>query len=202
LIQFSDTEIVGQHLVLDSKTELYYLGHNLTLRDCTIVLRVAARALVIAKVNFINCAIDVKRELRNYPWSGASLKACRVTGKLRGADFGRWKEGGYSWEHASISDCDFSGARLDCCRFHRCDTRTLKFPRWPCFTILDPIANNWKLGGAAWPEVFGDVVIKNLRTHPASTVALTFYAPSMAKLCNTTAEALREVVEKFDCIVY
>ena len=111
-------------------------------------------------------------------------------------------DGGYSWEHASVSDCDFSGARLDTCRFHDCDPRTLKFPRWPCFTILAPIVNSQELGSVKWPGMFGNIIIKNLHTHPASTVALVFYAPSIAKLSNTSAEALRAVVEKFDCIAY
>ena len=77
MIQFSDQEIVGERLVLDSKTELYYLGHNLTLRGCTVVIRVATRALVVARVNFIDFNIDVKQELRNFSWTHASLKGCR-----------------------------------------------------------------------------------------------------------------------------
>jgi len=32
-------------------------------------------------------------------------------------------------------------------------------------------------------------------------VAETFHAPSIAKRNETTAEALREVIEKFDCII-
>jgi len=201
LIQFGDTEIVGQQLVLDSKDELYYLGHNLTLRSCTIVVRVAARALVVAKVRFVDCVIDVKRELRNFSWRHASLVGCRFRGRITGSDFGYWPDGS-PWEHASISDCDFSSARLNYCRFHRCDTRTMKFPRWPCFPILDPIENGWKLRGGEWPGIFGRIVIEGLHDHPASTVALTFHAPSVAKLYNTTAEELREVIEKFDCIIY
>jgi len=202
LIQFSDREITGERLVLDSKTELYYLGHHLTLRNCTVVVRVSARSLVIAKVHFIDCAIDVKRELVNFSWTHASLAGCRFKGRMSGADFGYWRESAASWEEASISDCDFTGARLDCCRFHRCDTRTLKLPRWPCFTILDPIGNNWKLRSVEWPGTFGRITIDNLRHGPVSTVAVSFHAPSIAKRHETTAEALRAVIEKFDCIIY
>ena len=117
MIQFSDQVIVGERLVLDSKTELYYLGHNLTLRNCTVVMRVVTRALVIARVHFIDCFIDVKQELRDFSWTHASLKGCRFKGRLLGADFGYWRGSAATWEEASISDCDFSGARLDCCRF-------------------------------------------------------------------------------------
>jgi len=201
LIQFSDREITGERIVLDSKTELYYLGHNLTLRGCTVVVRVSARSLVVAKVRFVDCAIDVKRELVNFSWTHASLVGCRFKGRMSGADFGYWRDGS-PWEHASISDCDLSGTRLDCCRFHRCDTRTLKFPRWPCFTILDPIENSWKLRSVEWPGIFGRIVIEDLHNDPVSTVAVTFHAPSIAKRNETTAEALRAVIEQFDCIIY
>ena len=202
MIQFSDQEIVGERLVLDSKTELYYLGHNLTLRNCTVIMRVATRALVIARVHFMDCIINVRQELRNFRWTHASLKGCLFKGRLSGADFGYWRGSAATWEHASIADCDFSGARLDCCRFHECDTRTLKFPRWPCFTILDPIGNSHKLRRVEWPGIFGDIVVENLHTDPPSTVALTYHAPSVAKRNDTTAEALRAVLEKFDCIIY
>jgi hypothetical protein len=202
MIEFSDQEIVGEKLVLDRKDEAYYLGHNLTLRNCTVVLRVIERALVISEVHFIDCTIDVKQELRGFRWSGASLTGCRFKGRLFSSDFGYWRESAATWEHASISDCDFSSARLDCCRFHDCDPRTLKFPRWPCFTILDPIGNSPKLRSVDWPGIFGSIVIDDLHDDPASTVALTYHAPSVAKRNNTTAEALRAVLEKFDCIVY
>jgi len=144
----------------------------------------------------------VKRELRNFSWTHASLVGCRFKGRMVGSDFGYWRNSAATWECASISDCDFSGARLDCCRFHRCDTRTLKFPRWPCFTILDPIGNNWKLRSVEWPGSFGRIVIEHLHNDPVSTVAVTFHAPSIAKLDKTTPEALRAVIEKFDFIIY
>ena len=108
----------------------------------------------------------------------------------------------YSWEHASISECDFTSAHLDYCRFHACDPRTLKFPRWPCFTILDPIGNSQKLRSVEWPGIFGRIIIEHLHDQPVSTVAVTLHAPTVAKQHNTTAEALRAVVEKFDCIIY
>jgi len=111
MIQFSDQEIAGRSLVLDNKSELYYLGHNLTPRDCTIALRVATRALVIAKVNFINCIIDVKQELRNFSWTHASLVGCRFKGRMLGSDFGYWR-GGSPWEHAHRQQLEASQRRV------------------------------------------------------------------------------------------
>src|SRR5690606_15446129 len=88
MIQFSDQEIANERLILDSATELYYLGHDLTLRNCTLIIRVPARALVIARTQFIDCSIEVKRELKNFDWGSAFLKGCKFKGRFIGNDFG------------------------------------------------------------------------------------------------------------------
>lgn len=83
-----------------------------------------------------------------------------------------------------------------------CDPATLRFPKWPCFTILDPIGHAQELCGVQWPGRVGSVVMEELHSQPPSTRALTEHAPSLAKQLGTTAEELRAVIEKFDCIVY
>ncbi|PTL79519.1 hypothetical protein [Vitiosangium sp. GDMCC 1.1324] len=200
---YEDREIKNERLELTDKGSLYFLGRNLTLRNCTLVLKVPARNLLIREVRFIDCTFEVKQELKNYQqWVFASLKGCRFKGRLYGCDFGRWPSYPGAWEHAAIEDCDFTEARLDGCRFHGCDPRTLKFPQWPCFTILDPIRSAPALRSVKWPGSFGDVTVENLHTEPPSTVAVTLFAPAMAKRHETTADALRAVIEKFDCILY
>ncbi|HZI03906.1 MAG TPA: hypothetical protein VEZ71_07790, partial [Archangium sp.] len=90
----------------------------------------------------------------------------------------------------------------DGCRFHGCDTTTLRFPQWPCFTFLDPIGRAAELRRANWPGRFGRVVIDDLHNQPPSTRALTKYAPAVAKRLEATPEGLRAVIEQFDFIVY
>jgi hypothetical protein len=202
---FEDREIENERLELTDKGSLYFLGSNLTLRNCTLVLKVPTRNLHIDGVHFINCTFEVKQELKNHQqWVAASLKGCRFKGRLSGCDFGYWPEymslPGY--QHGSIEDCDFSEARLGGCRFHGCDTSTLRFPKWPCFTILDPIGRSRELNSVQWPGRFGPVVVEDLHDQPPSTKALTFFAPGEAKRYGTTAEELKAVLEKFDCIVY
>jgi hypothetical protein len=199
---FKDQELENERLELTDKNSLYFLSTNLVLRNCTIVLKVPARNLVIKQARFIDCTFDVKQELKNHDWSRAFLKGCRFTGRLSGCDFGHRLPHIPGREHGGIEDCDFSEARLDGCRVHGCDTRTLKFPRWPCFTFLEPIERAPELRGVKWPESFGSVVVEELHTQPPSTKALTYYAPSAAKRFETTENELRTVVEKFDCIVY
>jgi hypothetical protein len=199
---FKDREMVNERLELTDKGSLYYLSTGLILRNCTLVLKVSARNLIIKGARFIDCAFEVKQELTNHQaWMNASLVGCRFTGRFLGCEFGR--RPGYSewWKFGSIEDCDFTQARLNACRFHGCDTRTLRLPRWPCFTILDPIRHAPELNSVKWPELFGGVIIENLSQQPPSTTALTYHAPSVAKRMETTPEELRAVIEKFDFII-
>jgi hypothetical protein len=198
-----DKEIANERLELTDKNSLYFLGPNLSLRNCTVILKVSARNLIIVGARFIDCTFEVKQELKNHQqWVKASLKGCRFKGRLTGCDFGHWPDYGTGWEHGAIEDCDFSEAQLDGCRFHGCDPATLRFPKWPCFTFLDPIGRSRELNSVQWPGRVGPVVIESLYKQPPSTVALTEHALSVAKQFDTTPEALRAVIEKFDCIVY
>jgi hypothetical protein len=198
-------EMANERLELTDKNALYSLGPNLTLRNCTLVLKVSARHLFFEGARFIDCTFEVKQELKNHQaWVAASLKGCRFKGRLTGCDFGHWPE--YSslpgYQHGSIEDCDFTEARLDGCRFHGCDPATLRFPKWPCFTFLDPIGRSRELNSVQWPGRVGPIVIESLYKQPPSTVALTEHALSVAKQFDTTPEALRAIIERFNCIAY
>jgi len=200
-----DKEIASERFEVTDKESLYFLGPNLTLRHCTVILKVPARRLHILGVRFIDCTFEVKQELKNHQaWIRASLEGCRFKGRLTGCDFGHWPEYGSEPEYqlGSIQDCDFSEARLDGCRFMGCDPSTLRFPKWPCFTFIDPIGRAAELRGARWPELFGGVVIDKLHRQPPRTSALTEHAPTIARQLDTTPEELKAAIERFDCIVY
>lgn len=199
-------QLENERLELTDKDSVYFLGPNLTLRNCTVLLKVSARNLIIIGARFTDCTFEVKQELKNHQqWIKASLKGCRFKGRLSGCDFGHWPEYGKEPEYqlGSIEDCDFSEARLDACRIMGGDPRGLRFPRWPCFTILDPVRRAPEmLLSAEWPGRFGLVVLKDVANDPPGTTALTYHAPSVAKRMDTTPEALRAVIEQFDFIVY
>ncbi len=204
-IVFKDREIENERLELTDTQANYILGPNLTLKNCTLVLKVSARRLSLKQPRFIDCTFEVKQELKNYQsWVAASLRGCRFKGRLTGCDFGHWPE--YSslpwYQSGSIEDCDFTEARMDGCRIMGADPATIRFPKWPCFTILDPIGRASELRGVKWPGRFGFVVIDELHTQPPHTTALTEHAITLAKQLDTNPEELRAVIEKFDCIVY
>jgi hypothetical protein len=202
---FKDQEIVNERLELTDKNSLYYLSTGLTLRNCTVVLKVPTSRLIIKQAQFIDCTFEVKQELKNHQfWVAASLKGCRFKGMLTGCDFGYWPEyGSDPWfQHGAIEDCDFTAARLDGCRIMGCDPATIRFPKWPCFTILDPIGRARELNSVQWPGGFRPIVVEGQYRDPPCTMAVTFYAPALAKRRETTEEAFRAVIEQFDCIVY
>ncbi|HEX5750130.1 MAG TPA: hypothetical protein VFZ09_28125 [Archangium sp.] len=201
---YEDKHLENERLELTDKGTLYFLGRNLTLKNCTLVLKVAARNLFIREVQFINCIFEVKQELKNHQqWIRASLKGCRFKGRLSGCDFGHWPEYGKEPEYqlGSIEDCDFSEARLDGCRFMGSDPASIRFPKWPCFTILEPLRRAPELLGVKWPGTFRPILVEGRYTDPPSMRAVTMFAPVEAKRSNTTEEELKAVIEQFDFIV-
>lgn len=198
MIRFMKAELKNERLVLDSKTEVYYLGHDLTLTNCTIVLRVPARALVVAKARFIGCTIEVKRELKNFRWDCATLQGCRITGRLSGNDFGPQS---HSHFPGSIEDCDFTGAQLDGCRFMSCDVSTLRLPRWPCFTFLEPSKRSQELSRLPWPSSLR-FMSTTFEWCPPNTSAVTFFAPTLVKKYNASEAELRAMLEQASGAIY
>lgn len=197
-VNLEETELTNERLELDSGT-IYFLGPNLTLRNCTLVLRVPARDLIIPQAQILNCTIDIKKELKNFRWEHASLKGCRFTGRMSGNDFGRWPTSEKA--PGSIEDCDFSEARLDGCRFVDCDLNTLRLPSWPCFTILDPARRSRELNAIEWPGQMW-ISIKVFADYPALTTAVTFWAPALAKWSGCSVEEIRAVLERVDGVKY
>ncbi|MET0401343.1 MAG: hypothetical protein ABW123_03025, partial [Cystobacter sp.] len=99
----------GERLELSDKRSLYFLGPHLTLKNCTLILKVAARNLLLREgTRFIDCHIDVKQELKNHQdWVFTSLEGCRFKGRLSGCDLGRWPGYAQGSGRGFIADCDF-----------------------------------------------------------------------------------------------
>ena len=71
---YANQELEGARLELTDKGSLYFLGSALTLRSCTLITKVASRNVVVDGVEFLDCSIEVKQELKNHQdWLTASL---------------------------------------------------------------------------------------------------------------------------------
>ncbi len=191
-----DRVIENERLELGDRN-LYFLGPNLTLRGCTLVVKVPASGLTLIGPKLLGCTIEVKRELKNLPWHHAFLRGCRFTGRLSGCDFGRWPDA----PEGGIEACDFTAASLDACRFIGCDASTLTFPAWPCFTLLDPVRRGQELSALPWPGELG-IVARTFSKYPPSTAAVTFSASLLAREFRTSEAAIRAVLERLDGVKY
>jgi hypothetical protein len=196
---YENQDIENERLELSDRNSLYFLGHNLTLRRCTLVLGVPAKRLHINQTRIIECTIEVSRLLKNFRWDSAHLMGCRFKGRFVGNDFGEWPS---SPNQGGIVDCDLAAARLHQTRFLGCDASTLRFPRWPCFTLLDTARRAAELATLPWPGKYGHIIAKGFAEDPSSTVAVTYAAPDLAKFCGTTPEAIKALIEKLDGVYY
>ncbi|MFL5350651.1 MAG: hypothetical protein ACJ8AT_38255 [Hyalangium sp.] len=197
-VNLEDREIANERLELGSGV-VYFLGPNLTLRNCTLVLGVSARNLIIPQARLLDCTVIIKRELMNFRWESAHLKGCRFKGRFTGNDFGEWSD---APGEGSIEDCDFSEATLHATRFLGCDARTIRFPSWPCFTLFDSVRRARELSALPWPGTAGRIEMQGFERDPPSTVALTYSAVEIAKRRGTTPEAIKALIENLDGVYY
>ncbi|HEX8820409.1 MAG TPA: hypothetical protein VF794_10820 [Archangium sp.] len=193
-IHYEKREVVGEQLEL-LKGPFYWLGPDLTLRDCTVIISAARRSLSFVSGQFINCTIQAKGQLKTMPWAPMKLKGCRFKGRFTGNDFGFREDFDDRWKAGGIEDCDFSEAQLHGCAFFNCDMSTIRLPRWPCFTFLDPRGHSAELARHAWPGLVGQVTIKVVCESHKGTVAVTWHAPTVAEKLDTTVEELRAALE-------
>jgi hypothetical protein len=79
--------------------------------------------------------------------------------------------------------------------------RTIQLPKWPCFTIVDPIRHGRELLSVPWPGDFTPVFLEGEHRDREDTAAVTIYAPAEAKRSGATLEEFKAAVERFDFIV-
>lgn len=181
--------------LLLSDQEANFLGPDVIMEGCRIVLQLNAKKLTLVDdVKFIDCDISAKRQLRDFRWHAAFLQDCRFHGTYIGNDFGR-RTDGYS-ANGGIERCDFSNAVLDACRIFGCEPDSVVFPRWPCFTLINPCDRLEEMKGALWPGELGTWV-RSFSFFPHTTVALTEYAPNLMKRYKVTEQELVQSLARF-----
>ena len=192
---FENKVIENERFELGDKNALYYLGPNLVLRSCTLVLRVPPKRLLPRGMTLIDCTVEAKREVKSFAWYAAHLKSCRVTGRFFGCDFGNYPDYVRPLRDVGgVEDCDFTAAHLHACRFVGCDPSTLRFPRWPYFTILEPYRRWREFAAILWPREIR-TWFTSAEDDPETTPAVTFSATALAKEANVPEERIRALLE-------
>ncbi|HLL06825.1 MAG TPA: hypothetical protein VK539_39995 [Myxococcaceae bacterium] len=193
----------GERLELCAKNVRYYLGSNLTLRRCTLVLGMSSDLLHLAGARLMDCTIELKRQLKEVRWYAAYLKGCRFTGHLFSCDFGHFP--GYStlpcYSMGGIEDCDFTDAHLHACQFVGCDASTLKLPLWPYFTLLEPYRRHREFASILWPREIRSW-LTGLDEIPKTTSAITYSATAFAKKAGVSEDRIRALIEGRADILY
>lgn len=194
--------IEGERLELGDKNTRYYLGPNLVMLRCTVVLRMPSDLLHLASPRFIDCTIEIRRQLEEVRWYTAHLKGCRFTGRLFSCDFGHFSGSKLLYyDVGGIEDCDFTAAHVHACRFVGCDASTLKLPRWPYFTLLEPYQRHREFASMMWPREIR-YWFTGFDMFHANTAALTYSATVLAKEAGVSEDRLRALVEGRSDILY
>lgn len=182
----------------------HQLGPDLELVRCRVIIRVRSRWFHPEGSVWRDCDVEVKRPIVKHYWSSVRLIGCRFSGRLTECDFGLADEA----HEGQVEDCDFSKAVLDSCRFMDCDSSRLVFPRWPCFTILQPLAQGDALQKIAWP---GDGRAGSIRFGTSYRYmtgasfrleACTEYMPSLQKFYGGSEEEWRLAVSQVPRAIY
>ncbi|HLL02418.1 MAG TPA: hypothetical protein VK539_17685 [Myxococcaceae bacterium] len=200
---FQNEVLEGQRLELSSKNFRYYLGPNLTLRRCTLILGMPSDLLHLSGAWFVDCTIEVKKQLKNVCWHKANLKGCRITGRLFSCDFGQTTNpmAAYHEDVGGIEDCDFTAAHLHACRFAGCDASTLRFPKWPYFTLLAPSRRSREIASIMWPREIRSW-FTGFGEHHETTAAITYSAVALAKEAGVSEDRIKALLEGHSEIIY
>ncbi|AVR97156.1 hypothetical protein [Pseudoduganella armeniaca] len=174
--------------VLLSNVEVNQLGPELVFEECDIYSDCQSKALVMSGVRMIGGRFfQQDRALADHQFSRVHFNGVRFFGTFIGCDFGNWD----SNDIGSMANCDFTEAVLDSSRFLNVDVQSIKLPRWPCFTIVNPaearefvMGNKWSAKTRIALDVYTDV-------DPECTASLGD-ASRMAKQDGIALEDLRE----------
>jgi hypothetical protein len=196
-----EKQVIADEEIVLTDDNLNFLGPEVTVKRCRLVIRCTSRYLHIENAQLLDCVIEAKKKLANLAeWCEAVIRGCTFTGHFHGNDFGHWPDRTAPRPSGSIEDCDFSAAILDGCRFMRTDMSTIKLPRWPCFTILDPRKNGQEIIALPWPktmQVWAQCAADDLE----ESSALVYHAPSLVNRYGCNEDEIRNALERFSGVI-
>jgi hypothetical protein len=169
--------------------EEHTLGPSLKLKQCKVISDCSEKFLIIVGLTMEGGSFVQTRTLKNFHFEDAHFKAVEFEGHYIGCDFGDWD----SVKKASIKDCDFEKSILESCRFLNCDPRNIKFPKWPCFQIINPASAADYVRSKSWPQPLKVLLEVATDTEP-TCVAACDYAKPLAKETGLSLDKLRELL--------
>jgi hypothetical protein len=132
-----DRQLVGEEIILGTARAKDRLVQS-TCRHCT--LKIAnSHAVTIGNCYLNECIFDPQKTV-NATWLDNYWEKCVFLGDYNSTHFGQKAVDTetYPWGAIAVRGCDFTQATMHVCAFNRTDINSIKFPRWPCFTIIQP----------------------------------------------------------------
>lgn len=194
-IVLRDKKIENEQIILEKTSGKHQLGHNLILKNCDLILKVVhGRCFIGSTTKFWGGSITAKVRMTQWQADLTELKDVTFYGKYRGCDFGSVQA------ENRISNCDFTSAELDRCRFLNCDMDTIILPKWPHFSILRSRTDYTRINEIHWPSEYKIIMNRIATSHPAF-VAETFFVPQFIKQYGGSEEDLRKGLEELGGVV-
>lgn len=130
--------IENEKIILKGKISVF-IGLDSKINNSIIEISIPTKRLSFAGSTFKESKIILKKSLVNMRWLYEKFFNCSFEGHFSGNDFGHWLSDEDST--GTVKDCDFSKANLDGCRFMDVDVSTIIFPKFPNYTLLNPVQN-------------------------------------------------------------
>ncbi|MEF9416026.1 MULTISPECIES: hypothetical protein [Ralstonia solanacearum species complex] len=166
------------------------LGPKLEFNNCSVNSKADARGMVFSDVVMIGGVFDQKIRLEDFPFQKIHFSKVTFKGEYFGCDFGDWDDVNVS----SVSDCDFSEARMHGCRFLNTEMAGIVMPPWPCFCLNDPSKARDFVMSKPWPKSMGLTLDIYTDTDP-ECVAIVADASVMADKDKISLDEVRALLK-------
>ena len=133
---FKDMHLRSQEIFFGPDL-IWILGPNAEFTNCKLVCMMKSSQFIVSTSTLIACEVTASVKLAKINWSPAKLMQCKFIGNFSDCDFGPRLDIGDKQAQGSVVNCDYSSSILDSCRFFNTNLQEVKFPVWPCFTIID-----------------------------------------------------------------
>jgi hypothetical protein len=168
------------------------------LRGGTLLVQARKRWPAVTMSTFEDCEVRFPKRTSSGRVNllAARFVRCSFHGFLNGIDFGSNSADGELDAFGRLEACDFSGARLNGCRFLNCDIASLRFPPPPHIVILSPSSRKADVERIAWPGQLG-AYMRVCTDKPEYFSASVFHLPTICKLTKCSEAEAVEALKAF-----
>ncbi|WP_018759775.1 hypothetical protein [Paenibacillus terrigena] len=185
-----NSQVLSSQTIELERDQVSILGPKLELHNCTVISETDGQGMVFAGLRMHGGIFDQKQALRDFHFRGVHFLRVRFMGKYIGCDFGDWED----MDRSSVSECDFSSARLQDCRLLNCDMKRIFIPKWPCFCLLDPAEARDFVISQQWPKKIG-LILDIYTDSDRECVAVFGDASEWAKKSGLPMSEIRELLQ-------